>query len=447
MSLEQFRRGVSNLVSKHAAKLFVGSSIAAGEYMKHKAGYRTASKAVPYASKSRMVHTKSKRRRTVKGRRHKKRNSGYSRVTPRSTRTAYKSGKDVKLPKAQRGKIHVSAQFKKMVKRALEEEQSEGVYTDYSAGLVPSSAGATVTNDNQQHVTPFLTQGDGTLGYGNQLLDFFTPNRMIDAASVLFNGKVRSNNYTTTVNNFQFDQLKLDVDYSSVVVILRNNTQVTKHISFYECVPKVHSASNAYADWVSFLAQEATDGMNLTVVPADVTSIGITPSCTKKFSTKWKSAVREIVLGPGQMTEFSVIGPKNTTYDYSKFYINTNAVEFPKGYTKSCFFVVKPVEPSVFVGASAVATVVGYDQSQANPVTNGLPFGVACIMRFKYKFMAPELTPVANRKTYVYSYGTSLGAIGSNPNGAVARIDEENPIQTEQFAGQHGTGAGPVTGV
>lgn len=443
MSLMPLRQAISNGFERHVGKAIVAGSLAGLEYIKMKGGYRQPSKAVPYASKSRIVRSKTKKRkRTVKGRRSKKSNrGGYSRVTPRSTRKAFVSGKDVKLRKNQRGKIHVSSVFKKMVKKAMEEEQSEGTFTDYASGYIPC-----LGVDNQQGSTPFLTVGDGSLGYGNQNLELFSPLRLLDAASVLFNQKVRINNYTGVLLNFQFDQLKLDVDYTSAVFTVRNNTQCNRHISFYECIPKSHSATNAYNDWINFLAQEATDGINLGTVSQQTTvnSIGATPGITKKFATKWKSSVREILLGPGQMTEFVVMGPKNFTYDYSKFYINTATTEWPRGIGKSCFFISRPVEPTPMTTGTGPSSVVGYNNQIANPTSGQYPYGIAVVVRYVYKMMAPELTPVANRKTYVYSYYNYLQTI---LNGNTSRIDEENPVVTETLAGTHGTGTGPVTGV
>lgn len=199
---------------------------------------------------------------------------------------------------------------------------------------------------------PLTATEPPTLAAGSEW-QFFTPLKIVDAASVLWNDKtiaenygIQTGNFNTvhvessgaaidgiTVSNPQLKGLKIHVDNSYVKFILKNNSQRICMVTIYNCVPKnKFPDATALQSFKNALLVEA-DGANSAYLAA--TSIGHTtfeqeqalfsnpafsPNMCKAFTASWKYEKVRIRIAPGETCTHSVQGPRGYELDYRKLY-------------------------------------------------------------------------------------------------------------------------------
>lgn len=69
----------------------------------------------------------------------------------------------------------------------------------------------------------------------------FNTLELLDAVSVMYNGKANSSNYTTVTNNFDTKDLKVHFPYMSCTITFVNCTQLDGTLDVYECIAKTDS--------------------------------------------------------------------------------------------------------------------------------------------------------------------------------------------------------------
>lgn len=228
-------------------------------------------------------------------------------------------------------KVKVSASFRKKVKAVAETLKPKGQFTGINTEYYYQTA------DNQQLVK-YL--GNDSNSAGNHGL--FSPLKVLDAASVLFNGKASSEfnvNYLTP-DNFNVSNAKITVVNSFVKYRLRNNTVRTYEGTIYECSPKSSCQSNTtepVAAWNTGLADEyvfvagaqetgQTQPANSFINHAGSLGLGnifASPKQCNSFNQMFNCIERKVCLEPGQTMDFVVQGPRDYTYDYSKYWNTT----------------------------------------------------------------------------------------------------------------------------
>lgn len=317
--------------------------------------------------------------------------------------------------------VKVSRKFKSKVLEAVASDTAKGKYTVAICGsLYP------VSSSNLQTVTNVLAQsgatGLQTEAPGNATLtrsmEFFCPDKVLDAASILFNGKVSDVDFIKTTNNFEKANTILQVPYQSVDITFRNNTQVIKEIEFYQCTAKSSQNLAAVTFWVNTLST-AAGKENLASLTTN--SYYASPGQLQSFSQAWNYSVKTVTLDPGQSGHI-FMSQKDQCYDWAKFQDAGTYPLNPKGKTVSCFYVVRNKE----VLPSVVGTQAGHPGA-----TQTAGYSVTCEIVEKYVIEAPEISEDAQKfdKFYMNVNDTTSGAapysvLGQVDNSSVfARVD------------------------
>lgn len=349
--------------------------------------------------------------------------------------------------------VHASKKFKSLVDSALSAKDIFGQFHTVEYGFLKS-----ITANNVQSIgftllaTPKPHQWD------------FLPEMFLDAASVLFNGKVAAQNSvgvfsasnignssgagglvsTSVANNAKFTVVSSRVEY-----LLRNNTQHTITVHVYLCAPKVQSnwispsettaspaivIGDALLNPVDFWADCLNDDVALGVnVSSNLTvnTLFCTPTMTRGFARCYKSELTEIVLEPGQTYLYGYQGPSNLDLDFSKMYRNSVFMSLQK-FSRFPMFVVR----SDLIGTSTGSVV--------RSSVNNAGFGnlVAMEKRVYYKMKMPD---DAGFRSSVVVAGAAAGPVYLGyrrpayshqvwtpvPSGANVRVDEEVPVSLE----------------
>lgn len=414
---------------------------------------------VPTLRTVRAVVKASKNRRKAQWKRGRRRaNNKRTVVSSRSTRRPSVRGKSVKM-KGQKRPPKVSKAFKKAVTTALEKESPTGTYQNMGLTFVRNIT--TRLADNEQVWTDTLpfslsTTADTTAFDDFGTLNFFTPNEVLDQASVLFAAKKKRNFWVTnTGGNIAGPGQKIHVDYAFAELVFQNNSQITKALDIYECVPKNTTEGNAtpLQSFKNALSNDAGLNQNLPTVldgsgvgsgvAAAITQLGVAPHFANEFTSNWKYSVKKLVLEPGQRQVVHLTGPNHFTYDYEKFVLPsgvfTNVV---KGVGKYLMIRVESVDQLIADSTIAGTTVPIKQGNYSNSVTN--TFGLTCLIKRYSKIKCPEQIGEPYRLENVYSIvPVGITAHGPAPNAAISKIDVEQPATEEKNAAQHGTGAAP----
>lgn len=341
-----------------------------------------------------------------------------------NAKTGYKGtvkGKTVKTKGSRNKGVKVSKTFRKKVTKALEPSKNVGKYTSYLHGMLPIIDGA-LTRYNQQKLITEMTDGllaSLSVTYGDPYFTFFSPLRIRDVASSMWNGKTPSNNWAgASASNFAVEGLKIVVRYQSVKVTCRNNSGQTKEIDWYQCTPKGNTNIYAYTAWTNALAEETTDGRMNEVLTS---TYGAGPFLSKSFGKAWKYTKHSMLLAPGQTASMYIKGPA-ATYDYEFFHDDadqTTEVDFVKGLTVSMFGILRNPDLTRSVSSAPVNEIQnGHLQGTALAWDGGIVTEIC----HKYVIECPEQTAVAlQRDKQIYLHTpTQWNAAAANPT-VVAR--------------------------
>lgn len=267
--------------------------------------------------------------------------------------------------------VKVSPTLRKKIKKVIAGTEIKGVYTAVRQGTIGFTAtGATsveyrrVTRNGGYALPITSTKIPKTSGANvrfwfaqpytskdgftdGEEWQFFSPMKILDAASVIWNQKPINTDYTNqainlnTVHNkttgtmiagnqadMNIKGLKIHVMNSYVSMVLKNNTERSVNIVVYKCVPAIKfPVSTALESFVDAITQEM-DATNSGLVnisgpladPVDNAVImpGIHPNTFKAFSSSWKYTKVNINLSAGETTTMNFQGPKNYVLDYDK---------------------------------------------------------------------------------------------------------------------------------
>lgn len=315
--------------------------------------------------------------------------SGSSATNQLANRASMKKYNPVKAKSKRGKKVKVSAKLRKKINAVIAGKKYYGEYTTTRMGTIgvgtlgtggltqpthtlmlmsaQSSAffpltTSAVTNSKSYWMVPLyvlnsLGKIDGASGSNYRASDtwaaFFHPMKILDAASVLWNRKPISDNWTNTTLNLSTranlsgvdlpgsvlpQNLKIDVVNSYVTFELKNNSKREVTIEIYNIYSKrkivQENALNTLYDCIdtelsnngSMLSNESTANtmLDISVRPGDVST----------FKQNYKYSTITVKIKPGETCKHSIQGPKNITVDYGKFFAPDNAdgLQFiPKG--------------------------------------------------------------------------------------------------------------------
>lgn len=314
------------------------------------------------------------------------------------TRTAMKVTGKLKVKKQK--EVHVSKKFKQGVKQVLAGTQAKGTYVVVKNGMVGSVLDQSAGTDPAPALTLIgtaLTLGQPYALYGrvgfpggqrtwwngmaNWILgsattirdftdfNFFTPAKILDAASVLFNNKAPSTNYATG-NNLstvftsatgapvitQIGQLKINVLKSYCEFQIKNVSNRVVRMTIYECTPKLKfqpATSLQALNLCNTLIDEPTENANVGYyisgsgnVQSSLMldeSVDVVALARSKLGYQFNYKKRDMVLAPDETCVHTVVGPKGVL-DFSKLYSSDPTTGTPnlqlnplcKGWSVSC---------------------------------------------------------------------------------------------------------------
>lgn len=240
----------------------------------------------------------------------------------------------------------------------------------------------------------------------------FTPmsaKRILDAASVLYNGKTAAVNYENGTGNFDAKVTKVEVMYSSYKLELTNHTFIPYWITCYEITPKENSQIDFVNTTQNIIAASTFD------YSSNVGYFGIAPAFDN-FGNKYKTAINlewsdikgldkiydikklsRKFIKPGKAFEYKT-SAKDYCVEFSKMTYSSTDIQpgssgpvsalatYPKG-EKQLIFKAEPVTHLVKNSSRATAALS----------THQAVFSVCWAVKTEefFKIMQPRNTPVA----------------------------------------------------
>lgn len=145
------------------------------------------------------------------------------------------------------------------VKDVVKCQENSGVYKKVVAGDQTIKLGTTDSlNGSKILWTGFNNQQNNTTPYTEDALKFtpLSAKRILDAVSVLYNGKTAAVNFEKSTGNFDAKELKVEVQYASYRLELTNHSESTAWVTCYEVMAK----DNSQIDFINSAANIISSG-------------------------------------------------------------------------------------------------------------------------------------------------------------------------------------------
>lgn len=402
-----------------------------------------------------------------------------------------KGHKNLKSVVGRKRNVKVSKSLRDKVKKVIEGAKMYGQYNTVVQGVVGLARSAVANNDypnqpvgayafnrwysrqgsstntgNSRNIFQGLIQGSATMVVGDDFLHF-TPLRMLDAVSVLWNSKAVSKDYTLQTGNFSLNTInatrapsalgtpalpapgpfKVHVINSFVKYEMRNTSQRLLYVNFYNCVPKVSYPEAAPLDTLyGGLVAEADSATEIKRIHYNFGAGGnidflfnnpnLHPNMVDKFNSVYKYEKMEMSIAPGETCVHYVQGPKNLDYDFGKLFNGGDSkIGYLNKHSVACLIEVKPDLEMASAGVPVVVTGAG---RWVFPTTGSILDPLAVEITHTYKMSMPEASGfyttalVANQVQPLNLRKPSLafGDFTIDPTEGTLvydRIDEENP--------------------
>jgi len=340
-----------------------------------------------------------------------------------------RKGKNVSSSAKGRKKIKVSPKFTKSVKQVLEKTSPKGFNSEkYMIRYTPTDDTQAVVDlgGGWDNVTAPNTTDGGRL-------HFFDPIRVLDAASVLFNGKA-FNGAKSGANTGQFDAKTTTVDVVKqwVDFEIKNNTarRITIKLWSWQYKGNLRGTADFTGYWDAALNEEgaAADG-RLNCYGVTKTMIGVSPKLSPRMRDMYKIEEKVINLEAGKTCYHSLQGYRGI-YDFSKFWDGVNFNNYTKHNMGVCM--------AFYVDVVATTTGGNSTATRSTDLTLASPFGLLVETTTNYVIRMPEqagfqITAAAagtyqtlkDRRQYPYAIKFNVGPTGVI--GSVNEIDDENP--------------------
>lgn len=335
-------------------------------------------------------------------------------------------------------KVKVSTKLKKQIKQVI---TGEGVYGEFVKmyngtigvlqaphGTSPPQSGVSCpdfgaqyfsyypdsTNGSTNNMTHWATPLENGSGLsvsqytiGKEFV-YFTPAKVLDAASVLWNKKTGAQSPWSEVGNLNtrsssgvptnatFPNLKIQVRSCHVEFELKNNSQRAVTVVIRHCTPKMKVAP-AYPlnTLINGLAADvaSTGPIIADTVGAQLYTSPIIPwTAVPNFNNTWKYETVTIVIKPGETCTHTLKGPSNKEFDFSKY--TYNGTDFMSSIVKGSVCAVMSVIPDLVVADNPASVVnrtsrfIGVDSTVADPISLQI--------KEVYKLYMPEVVGFTN---------------------------------------------------
>ncbi len=403
--------------------------------------------------------------------------------------------------------VKVSRPLRKKIQKVIDGELAKGTYTTTRFGTIG------ITNSNEATISTiieidkdmggypdsfaFQKQQKNSPGYNRWWFaqpiqkvgvttafgliqgsewQFFTPLKVIDAASVLWNRKAITVDYAIQTDNFNtvvvaatgapvaggtasdpgIKGFKVLIDNSYVKFTMKNNSQRTLKISVYNCVPKIKFPNQLPLDSLQDGIIEETDGANTSYFGAHTTGFTslqqaqallvnpqFEPSMCKSFAASWKYEKKVIRIDPGETITHSIQGPKGYLLDYRKLWdggLDQGGLAYKQ--TSCCVmmsFEVDMVYSTAGVGSDTQGITGHYAQTQ--DAINSLVEPLSIQWDEVYRLSIPDVTgfsksaigdtagdaQVLNLRIPRRAFGNFTNTASDTVNPTYIQYDEENP--------------------
>lgn len=313
--------------------------------------------------RSRSASASSRRRRRIGG--------GY-----RSKKKGYGAKRRRRLAKRSR------KQIKNVVKRVLQCGENVGLYTkDYLHQYSPivGAADLQVVFDAGQvnDANASGTGGNNKLADPtNEALKFspFSGRKMLDAVSVLYNGKPKGLNFAATdatppsiidpsTRNFEMKDLKVDFLYCSYELNMINNSQTVYDVELYFGRPKMDMNDSLQGRWNS-----NKDNVAWLSGAPEITHINNTPGVIPALKGEYDFRKVMFRFQPGDSKRFFT--KFKGCVDFAKHLRGNGELQnYMKGVTQSWMFIVKPVVSSHVDAGSTEVEITRATMDNVKPDT------------------------------------------------------------------------------
>jgi len=368
-----------------------------------------------------------------------------------TNRLATRAAKKVSGRKALRGmkgkrKLRVSRKLRKKIKQVVEADKLYGEYHTTRIGQI-----GLIRDKDSNAVIMGTTTNAG--GYGNTAMytimpnnvpfdwrifwsgmcaqgivvdpgddfQFFTPLKIWDAASVLWNEKGPNKDYAQQAGNIvmQVDSgtgipvsggtssnpnaqlLQIHLHNSYVEFEITNLSNRRAYLKLYFCVPRVKAPEQLPLATLDSALRQETSGSNTAYLRAGTTFGGTQtqndslltnpsfhPAKSAIFNATYKYETVEITIQPQETVLHSLQGPKNITFDYNKFF-NSNVDLTGRMWNKSSVSLM--IEVVYDMQTLATAQQAGRLQPNATILADDiLGFPIAIEMRETFKLSMPD---------------------------------------------------------
>jgi len=383
--------------------------------------------------------TNKQRRKTIVVNRIKKRNKKFTglKTSANDDNMAVVVRKQGKTKGVRQKKVKISSAFRKGVLKAIEGKRSQGFMREINN----QKFGFSIL-DNVQAIGYLNSESAGQFG-------LFSPIRVLDAASCLFNGKNLAKSKVIG-GSFPSTFVKVNVLKQWATFDVCNQSLIKKTVTFYTATQKGKRASSSASSdpitvWDDALYLESKKVPDNDFVGANISGIGKTflyskPTMCKHFNKEYSVTSTTVLIEPGQSYKFTVQGPTGE-YDFTKFH--DGVVAAPGGDNADPVSELSPLTKYVFYSVynPLVVTATGvtgrFEGPNPAPEANK-PNALVVEYTYNYKIEAPENTGVKTGGTATNQH-LSLNLIrdsyifkhwGAAASGQVNRIDEEDAMTT-----------------
>lgn len=216
-------------------------------------------------------------------------------------RTVAKGRREKRARRTTRTKKSIKTAIKKVVKNVIECDFNNGIYEKAFVSMNDIRCNDSYSA-NAQSVITYTQRNLGNAGVYTPkalALEVFTTSKLLDAASVLYNGKSSAINYEATSHNFDTKGLKINYQYVHASWRLKNATLTAYDCDLYEATPK-QTTNTSFSDaWDN--SHKSAPWIGTT---PGVTQIGITPGQAQGLKRTWDYKKHSFRMMPGDEKVF-----------------------------------------------------------------------------------------------------------------------------------------------
>lgn len=324
----------------------------------------------------------------------RRRNQAFhvSRKRQRSRTRKTSIGRKRKTIKRRKVSKDLKKTVKGIIKKVMDCKENVGTYNKHYTGEIEP-----YVNAGQHRISYSMTRS-GSNAAPHSVFDMqfmMTREKILDAVSVLYNGKAKSSNWSSGIGNFGTKGLKIDLLYSSLELGFTNYTEWCYEVAIYECTAKFNSETPVLEELSKALLQDEW------VTPYPVFSAGTTTAFDIEASlelgmvkvAKSKYDIKKVKSGklyPGHTIKyFGKWGPK--CIDFEKEKVLIEGLSLTPSYAKGDVQVLLRYTPVMHVHTS-VSTMTATNLAN----TTNYQYGFIVEGKETYKFYQPAEADEAN---------------------------------------------------